>query len=387
MQIAFDAKRAFHNGTGLGHYSRTLIRSLATLYPQHHYWLLNPKPGRHFTDSDPVLHEVRPNQLLHRLLNSAWRSRWCKQWLTQHNINLYHGLSHELPTGIERTGIATVVTMHDLIPERYPRQYAWMDRQIYHYKFLSACQRADRIIAISEQTKADIIQFYSIDEKKIRVCYQSCDSRFYKTTSTEEKDRIRKKYQLPERYFLSVGSVIERKNLLQGCKALKLLQQKLDIPLLVIGGGGSYKRKVQQYVREQGLERQIRFLSDEPALKNDPDFISARDFPALYQQATALLYPSYFEGFGIPVLEGLCSKVAVITSNRSCLPEAGGPGAFYIDPDSAESIATALYTTATDTARVQQQIALGWEHAQKFTPSLTTEAVMNVYRELLPLTD
>jgi glycosyltransferase involved in cell wall biosynthesis len=274
--------------------------------------------------------------------------------------------------------------MHDLIPERYPAQYTWIDRQTYHHKFLSACRRADRIIAISEQTKADILHYYSIDEKKIRVCYQSCDPRFYATVSTEEKDRIRKKYQLPERYFLSVGSVIERKNLLQGCKAINLLQQKLDIPLLVIGGGGAYKRKVQQYVREQGLEKKIRFLSDEPSLKNDPDFISARDFPALYQQATALLYPSYFEGFGIPVLEGLSSKVPVITSDRSCLPEAGGPGAFYIDPDSPESIATALYTTATDKARVQQQIALGWEYAQRFTTSLTTEAVMNVYRELLP---
>lgn len=384
MQIAFDAKRAFHNGTGLGHYSRTLLRSLAALYPQHHYWLLNPKPGRHFTGSEPILQEVRPEQLLHQLMSSVWRSRWCKQWLTRHQIDLYHGLSHELPIGIERTGIATVVTMHDLIPERYPAQYAWMDRQIYHHKFLAACQRADRIIAISEQTKADIIQFYSIDEKKIRVCYQSCDPRFYTTVTPAEKERIRKKYRLPERYFLSVGSVIERKNLLQACKAIKLLQQKLDIPLLVIGGGGAYKRKVQQYVREQKLEKQIRFLSDEPGLKNDVDFVSARDFPALYQQATALVYPSYFEGFGIPVLEGLCSKVPVITSHRSCLPEAGGPGAFYVDPDSAESIAASLYTTATETTRVQQQTAAGWEYAQRFTTAVTTEAVMNVYRELLP---
>lgn len=387
MQIAFDAKRAFHNGTGLGHYSRTLIRSLATRYPQHQYWLLNPKPGRHFACNEAALHEVRPNRSLHQLMSSAWRSRWCKQWLTQQKIDLYHGLSHELPVGIERTGIATVVTIHDLIPERYPGQYTWLDRQIYHYKFLSACQRADRIIAISEQTKADIIQFYSIDENKIRVCYQSCDPRFYTTVSTEEKDRIRKKYQLPERYFLSVGSVIERKNLLQSCKALKLLQPKLDIPLLVIGGGGAYKRKVQRYVREQGLVKQIRFLSDDPALKNDPDFSSARDFPALYQQATALLYPSFFEGFGIPVLEGLCSNVAVITSDRSCLPEAGGPGAFYVDPDSAESIATALYTTATEMTLVQEKIATGWKYAQRFTASLTTEAVMNVYRELIPLAD
>jgi glycosyltransferase involved in cell wall biosynthesis len=383
MQIAFDAKRAFHNGTGLGHYSRTLIRSLATLYPQHHYWLLNPKPGGHFTLQEPSLQEVLPEQLWHQWLSSVWRSRWCTQWLSEHNIDLYHGLSHELPAGIENTGIATVVTMHDLIPERYPAQYAWMDRQIYHHKFLAACKKADRIIAISEQTKSDIIEFYKIDEEKIRVCYQSCDPRFYQAVNNEEKERIRRKYELPERYFLSVGSIIERKNLLQVCKAIKLLEQKLDIPLLVIGSGGAYKRKVQQYIREQRLDDRIHFLSDRLALKNDLGFTRALDFPALYQMATALVYPSYFEGFGIPVLEGLCSKVAVITADRSCLPEAGGPGAFYVDPSSAESIANALYITATDAEKVEQQINEGWNYAQRFTTPITGAAVMNVYRELI----
>lgn len=383
MQIAFDAKRAFHNGTGLGHYSRTLIRSLATLYPQHHYWLLNPTPGGHFTLQEPTLQEVLPHRFMHRWFSSAWRSSWCKQWLTEQKIDLYHGLSHELPAGIENTGIATVVTMHDLIPERYPEQYAWVDRQIYHRKFLSACKRADRIIAISEQTKADIIEFYKIDEKKIRVCYQSCDPRFYQPVSNEEKEKIRKKYRLPERYFLSVGSVIERKNLLQVCKAISLLRDKLDIPLVVIGSGGAYKRKVQRYINQQRLNDKICFLSDRAELKNDIGFTRAHDFPALYQLATALVYPSYFEGFGIPVLEGLCSNVAVVTADRSSLPEAGGPGVFYVDPDSADSIAQALYTTATDAAKVEHQIKLGWNYAQQFTTATTANEVMNVYNELI----
>jgi glycosyltransferase involved in cell wall biosynthesis len=188
---------------------------------------------------------------------------------------------------------------------------------------------------------------------------------------------------LPPRYFLSVGSVIERKNLLQVCKAMVLLKGKLDIPLLVIGSGGAYKRKVQDYIASQGLQTKIIFLSDNKLFSQDPDFISARDFAALYQLSTALLYPSYFEGFGIPVLEGLCSKVAVITSNRSCLPEAGGPGAFYVDPDQAESIASAMYTAATNAEQVRQQTELGWQYAQQFTTAQTARSVLNVYEELL----
>ena len=383
MQIAFDAKRAFHNGTGLGHYSRTLIQSLASQFPEHDYWLLNPHPGRHFTVTDTTLNEVLPENVVHKIFSSLWRSRWCKQWLTDNKIDLYHGLSHEIPFGIHKTGIATVVTMHDLIFERYPAQYGRLDRQIYRQKFRYACKTADRIIAISEQTKADLINFYETDEKKIRVCYQSCHPRFSEKVNDSEKERIRQKYQLPPRYFLSVGSVIERKNLLQVCKAMVLLKGKLDIPLLVIGSGGAYKRKVQDYIASQGLQTKIIFLSDNKLFSQDPDFISARDFAALYQLSTALLYPSYFEGFGIPVLEGLCSKVAVITSNRSCLPEAGGPGAFYVDPDQAESIASSMYTAATNAEQVRQQTELGWQYAQQFTTAQTARSVLNVYEELL----
>lgn len=383
MQIAFDAKRAFHNGTGLGHYSRTLIESLAKHFPEKGYWLLNPQQGSHFSVTGSSLHEVLPELLLHRFMSSLWRSHWCKDWLIKNKIDLYHGLSHELPFGINTTGIASVVTIHDLIPERYPKQYKWVDRQIYHQKFLYACKKADRIIAISEQTKADIIRFYNIDEKKIRVCYQSCDPRFYQPISTEEKAHIQRKYQLPTRYFLSVGSVIERKNLLQVCKALKQLYPRIDIPLLVIGSGGAYKKKVAQYIHAQGLSDRICFLSDDPRFNNDPGFTRAHDFPALYQMATALLYPSYFEGFGIPVLEGLWSKVPVITSDRSCLPEAGGPGAYYVDPDSIDSIAAAMFDAANDNAGAQKKVEQGWEYAQRFTTERTAQKVMNVYNELL----
>ncbi|MFM7645248.1 MAG: glycosyltransferase family 4 protein [Sphingomonadales bacterium] len=383
MQIAFEAKRAFHNGTGLGHYSRTLIESLASHFSQHGYWLLNPKAGNSFSVTGSSLQEVLPDRYLYRSLSGIWRSHWCKEWLKKNKVDLYHGLSHEIPIGMPSTGIASVVTIHDLIPERYPSQYRWIDRQIYDKKFRYACHKADRIIAISEQTKADIIRFYNIDEKKIRVCYQSCDPRFYRPIATAEIDRIRAKYQLPSHYFLSVGSVIERKNLLQICKALRLLKGQIDIPLLVIGNGGAYKRKVLAYIKEQGLGDRIRFLSDDPRLGLDSGFTRAYDFPALYQQATALLYPSYFEGFGIPVLEGLWSKIPVITSERSCLPEAGGPGAYYIDPDSAESIAAAMRSTATDKDGVRQRVQLGWEYAQRFTTEKTAQAVMSVYNELI----
>lgn len=383
MRIAFDAKRAFHNGTGLGHYSRTLLSSLATYFPENQYLLLNPKAGPYFKQAAENLQEVLPNGLFDRLCNGLWRSRLCTRDLKKMKVDLYHGLSHEIPFGMEKTGIPSVVTMHDLIPERYPEQYAALDIKIYHKKFRHACDKTDRIIAISQQTKEDIIHYYHTDPNKIRVCPQSCDPAFANPISQEEKQRIKLKYRLPDQFFLSVGSIIERKNLLQVCKALSLLKSPFDLPLVVIGNGGSYKRKVQAYIREHQLQTKVIFLSEDIRFKNDEGFEKATDFPAIYQQASLLIYPSFFEGFGIPVLEGLWSKLPVITSAVSSLPEAGGKGAYYVNPNKPEEMAMGMQRILEDTLLANTLRAAGWEHAQEFTPAKAAARVMDVYRELI----
>ncbi len=384
MNIGFDAKRAYHNQTGLGHYSRTLIRSLATGFPQHQYFLFNPKPSNlFFFDALQNVQEVQPQTFISKKLSSVWRSNWVKSDLKRLHIDLYHGLSHEIPVDIKRTGIKSVVTMHDLIHERYPEQYKAIDRKIYTKKFRYACEHADRIIAISEQTKSDLIEFYQTPADKIDVCYQSCNPAFGETLSTEFKERIRQHYQLPEHYFLYVGSIIERKNLLNLCKAIQLLGNENTLPLVVIGNGGEYKQKVKDFVILNKLEEKIIFLSDTKTAKFSPRFQSAEDFPAIYQMATAMIYPSVFEGFGIPVLEALWSRIPVITSNVSCLPEAGGEGAFYVDPTSPEEIATQMKRIVSDPTFVAQQVEKGWQHAQRFTNEATAAKVMEVYKQVV----
>jgi glycosyltransferase involved in cell wall biosynthesis len=384
MNIGFDAKRAYHNQTGLGHYSRTLIRSLATSFPQHQYFLFNPKPSTLFQFNDlQNVHEVLPQSFLSRKLSSVWRSNWVKSDLKKLKIDLYHGLSHEIPVNIQQTGIKSVVTIHDLIHERYPEQFKLIDRKIYARKFRYSCRHADKIIAISNQTKQDIIELYQTPAEKIEVCYQSCNPAFGIKVSAEQKQRIKEHYQLPDQYFLYVGSIIERKNLLTICKAMQLLHGEMDIPLVVIGSGGKYKQKVKEYIQLNGLGDRIIFLSDQPVAKFSPTFQSAEDFPAIYQQAMAMIYPSVFEGFGIPVLEALWSRIPVITSNVSCLPEAGGEGAFYVDPSRPEEIAQQMKRILSDPSFVQQQVEKGWQHAQYFSNHNTAARVMKVYEQLV----
>ena len=368
MNIGFDAKRAFHNRTGLGNYSRTLIRLLADQYPEHDYYLYNPKPADLFEIAGKNVHQVLPSNSLHKLFPAAWRSSWVKSDLKKNNIGLYHGLSHEIPVGIDKTGIRSVVTIHDLIPERYPEQYNPVDVKIYHKKFSYACRHADKVIAISEQTKKDILEFYKIPEEKVVVCYQACDPVFMKQVSEEEKKRIKARYELPPEFFLYVGSIIERKNLLNICKALFLLRNELNIPLVVIGEGGKYRELVNDYILQNGLQKKIIFLSDRAGIKNDLEFGTPATLAAIYQSAIAMIYPSFYEGFGLPVAEALCSRLPVITSNVSCLPEAGGDAAFFADPSRADEIAEGMRKIYTDHELVAMMKEKGWRYANRNTP-------------------
>ncbi|MGK2862981.1 MAG: glycosyltransferase family 4 protein [Chitinophagaceae bacterium] len=382
MNIGFDAKRAFHNNTGLGHYSRTLIRLLADYYPEHQYFLFNTKRSSRYKLVGNNLHEITPSGFPDSLLTAAWRTSWIKKDLERNHIDVYHGLSHEVPMGIKKTGIKSVVTIHDLIPERYPEQYNPIDVKIYRKKFLYACREADKIIAISDQTRRDIMEFYGIPGEKIEICYQSCSPVFSEMVDAQEKKRISKKYDLPPEFFLSVGSVVERKNLLNVCKAFFLLRHELDIPLVVIGDGGKYKQQVKDFILQHDLENKIIFLSEQKKAKTDPGFLNTADLAVIYQLAIAMLYPSFFEGFGAPVLEALWSRLPVITSNVSCLPEVAGPGAFYVDPNSATEIADAMRKIYSDPELVASMKEKGMEHTIKFTPAAYAASVMNVYKSL-----
>ena len=382
MNIGFDAKRAYHNGTGLGHYSRTLIRSLAEYFPQNEYFLFNPKPSELFKLNGKNIHEELPSGLLHKTLSSIWRSTWIKNDLEKLDIDIYHGLSNEIPLDIHMTDTRSVVTIHDVIFERFPQQYSKIDVEIYKRKFKYACDHADKVIAISEQTKKDIMEFYKTPGEKISVCYQSCNPAFAETVSERTKQQIKEKYSLPDQYFLYVGSIIERKNLMGICKAIYLLRNELKIPLVVIGDGTKYKQQVKDFIKQIGLEKQIIFLSENPLAKVASSFLKAEDFPAIYQSAIAMIYPSFFEGFGIPVLEALWSCLPVITSNVSCLPEAGGDGAYYVDPNSSEEIAEGMKTIFADGSFTEALKEKGWQHAQNFTQQKCAADVMRVYEEL-----
>ena len=370
LNIGIDAKRIVRNGTGLGSYGRTLVNDLAQ-YPLR-LNLYAPDKGRDDLRTQVEGHDnvsfLFPHSSFHfPLSKSFWRSRGIVADLKRDGIQLYHGLSGELPIGIRRSGIKSVVTIHDLIFLRHPEFYNPIDVQIYKWKFHQTIKEADHIIAISECTKRDILEYGGklVSEDNITLIYQSCAQRFNVSPDS--------KYSAldSQRYVLSVGSIEPRKNTMLALKALHHLPD--DISLVLVGRHTAYTDKLTQYARTNGLEHRLRILHGVPDA----------DLPALYAGAEAFVYPSVYEGFGIPIIEAIRCGLPVVACTGSCLEEAGGPDSLYVDPDDAEGMADAIRRSLKDADGRQERIQRSQDYIKRFDGKDVAGQVYQLYKQLL----
>jgi glycosyltransferase involved in cell wall biosynthesis len=376
ITIGFDAKRAIQNNTGLGNYSRYVIETLSDLYPDNNYVLFAPK-----MKDNPRLKTILDRRNISfvfpagiaGLFSSLWRILLINKNIKEKNIDIFHGLSNELPLGIKGTGVKSIVTVHDLIFLRYPQYYKPIDRLIYRLKFKYACRKADKIIAASQCTKRDVVSFFNIPEKKIDVVYQGCHPNFRRKVSEEKKNEIIKKYNLPEVFLLNVGSIESRKNILVTVKALKNIPE--SVHLVVVGKSTPYQLDVENYARTSGVDSRLHLLNNVPF----------SDLPALYQSASLFIYPSFFEGFGIPVIEALTSDIPVIAASGSCLEESGGPDSVYINPCNEEEWAYKIKEILNNNSLSQKMIEAGKEYVKRFSEENIAKDLMDIYESLTVL--
>ena len=373
--IGFDAKRIVRNGTGLGSYGRTLVNDLAQRQDLA-LRLYAPDKGRDDLRSQIV---ERPNvsfcyphfsSFIH-LPSSWWRMKGVVTDLQRDGVQLYHGLSGELPIGIRKSGIRSVVTIHDLIFLRHPEFYNWVDTKIYAWKFRQTLREADHVIAISECTKRDILYYGDIDDQKISIVYQSFAPRFSVEVSEEQRTQVRSAYQLPQRYILNVGSIEARKNILQAVQALPLLPD--DVALVMVGRHTPYTDQVLQYVREHHLEERVRVLHGVPD----------EHLPMLYALAESFVYPSVYEGFGIPIIEAISCGLPVVACSGSCLEEAGGPDSLYVQPGNVEAMAAAIRLTLVGAEGRELRIENSKKYIRRFSGCNVADQVAEIYSALM----
>lgn len=389
MKIGFDAKRAAQNRTGLGNYSRFVIRILSELFPDKEYHLYTPKPHRlPYLSEIPTLDRLSlhfPPQGMWSRLRSLWRVWGITRDIRHDGINLFHGLSNELPLNIGTPGqrekrqgrgrCKHVVTIHDLIFIHTPQYYHWIDRQIYNFKFRRACRCADRIIAVSEYTKQEIMHYYQVPEEKIDVVYQGCDPVFAKDIAREKLEEVKGKYHLPDKFVLYVGSIEERKNLMLVARAMANVVSKTapDIHVVAVGRRTPYVDRLQSFLKANGIDHLFHFHHQVPY----------DDLPSFYKLAATFAYPSRIEGFGIPLLEAITSGLPAIGSTGSCLEEAGGPDSIYVDPDDGQAMADAIISTCEDESLRQRMIAKGKEYALQFTDERLCRSLMDTYQKVM----
>jgi glycosyltransferase involved in cell wall biosynthesis len=251
--------------------------------------------------------------------------------------------------------------------------YPFIDVLFYRKKSKYACNHADYIIAASEQTKRDIIDFYGIPGEKISVLYPCTHPSFYSKTVADHEEFFK-----PERkYLLSIGAITPRKNLFHTVKAFKHIYQKHDLDLVVIGTavglGRKYLETIKTYIIKHGMDKRVHFLGNVPY----------KYVPGICRNAAALIYPSQFEGFGMPIVEGLFSKIPVITSLGGCFPEAGGEGAIYVNPDNIEEIADWIDKIIQSEELRNKLIDKGLQHAERFRQSRIEADILNFHNNLV----
>ena len=378
MIIGFDAKRIVRNGTGLGSYSRTLVNNLIAQCPEDtELRLYAPDKG-----IDALRNQIKPGvtwcypkrnsslfTLHSSLYKSYWRSHGIVNDLKRDGVEVFHGLSGELPIGLRKAGIKGVVTIHDLIFLRHPEWYNPVDVMFYKWKFHKTLKEATKIIAISECTKRDIIHYGDIDPERIEIIYQSFSPQFKQNsspqnnTASEENSSLFTLNSSLKRYILSVGTVEERKNLGLAVKALDYLPD--NVHLVAVGRQTDYAKSLPKHPR-------LHLMGQLPI----------EELTALYDGAEAFVYPSRYEGFGIPIIEAISRGLPVVACTGSCLEEAGGPDSIYVDPDDAQAMANAIKSVLKGAPDREQRIERSKEYIKRFEGNDVAAQVMQLYQNL-----
>jgi glycosyltransferase involved in cell wall biosynthesis len=366
MRVAIDTRKI--HDFGIGTYIRNLLRQLARIDRDTEYVLLCREPDLGIAAQlGPNFRSVRepsPNYSLREQVHVPWVLR-------RERPDVYHAPHYVLPPAVR---CRSVVTIHDCIHLMFPQYLP--NRAAYAYARASmwaAARRSDRILTVSEASKRDILSLFNIKPEKIVVVYNAIDEHFSAAPSEEHVARIRERYQLDHKFVLYVGNIKPHKNLVRLIEAFSDLRRTHDdLKLLIIGDEISKLPALRRAVHRHKLHKYVRFLG---YLKDDT-------LTVLYRLASVFVFPSLYEGFGLPPLEAMASGTPVVTSNVSSLPEVTGDAAVLVDPYDVDSIGNGIRRILDDPQLAEELRIKGLKRAREFSWERSVEKTQRVYREV-----
>jgi glycosyltransferase involved in cell wall biosynthesis len=373
MKVCIDTSPAVHHRAGLGRYAQELTAALLAADTENQYVAFYHRPKDALID--PPLDQVP--HLTTNLDTKPWRFSALLGQLSHipqdrmfPGIDLFHATDHLLP---RLSRVKSVFTLHDLIFRLYPETHKPLNRWFLTLMMPRFLQAAGAVIAVSEHTKRDAMDFYVIDEAKIHVIYEGVDSRF-RPAPVQAMTRVRQAYNLPERFILSLGTIEPRKNLSSLLEAYRVLRdQGSELGLVIVGKKGWLYEGFFHRLRELGLEDEVLFTG----------FVPDGDLPAICSAAELFVFPSLYEGFGLPVLEAMACGAPVITSNVSSLPEVAGDAALLVDPASVRELTEAMAVVLEDEELRTSLQSKGPRQAAKFSWERAARETLAVYQSVL----
>jgi len=377
MRIGIDCTAAVHQRAGIGRYTRELVGTLARLDRRNQYVLFvagKPVPGSPALGLSQVLENnfrVRSVPLSDRIMAILWHRFRLPLPVEAFigRVDIFHSPDFVLPP----TRARTILTVHDLSFLRVPECFNANLRIYLEEAVPRSVRRADLVLADSKSTKRDLVGLLGANPARVKVVYPGVDERFCPIANGVVLEEVRTRYGLPQRFVLSLGTLQPRKNFSRLIEAYSLLvTHYLSLKLVIVGGKGWFYDEIFAKVRELGLEGRVIF----------PGFIAEEDLPALYSLAELLVFPSLYEGFGLPPLEAMACGVPVVTSNTSSLPEVVGDAGLMVQPTDVEGLAEAMGHALEDRALREKMIERGLRQARKFNWEKSARRLLRIYNAL-----
>jgi glycosyltransferase involved in cell wall biosynthesis len=355
MKIAIDVQTILGQKTGFGFYVNNLTQNLKAIDKKNEYFLLKPK-----TDKDLSA----PQRLL-------WDQIDVPNLARKNHVDILHQPCFSAP--IIHSNMKVVVTIHDLIAILYGQDIPFFSRQFFGRWMPFSYKFADRIIAISNHTKKDIIKFLHVPEEKIKVIYLAAADTFRKKNTKEEIEKIKAKYQTGDKYILHTGTLNPRKNLEFLIKVFhEVIKELPNYNLVIAGKKGWYYEGLFELVSKLNLDKKVIFAG----------YIPDEDAPILYQGSSLFVFPSLYEGFGLPPLEAMSSGVPVVSSNTSSLPEVIGDGGILLSPQDKSAWIKAIKKILKDDNFRKKMSQKAIDQAQSFSWEKCAKETLAVYEGL-----
>lgn len=384
MRVVIDGRSIRPGKTGIGVYAENILLELCHLGRRDEFILLVGHRAEKLKSDN--LKIVRLDVLNRRFVQRLWENAVLPSFLSHVGADVYFSPSYILPLRKPRTvriskplgrkvhgNVKFVATVHDLASFLHPETTTPLMRLRLRLFLPPSLRAADLIITDSIASKSDIVRTFQVPQDKIRVIPLGKSERFVKIRDRSRMNAVRRRYKLPESFILNLGTIEPRKNLEVLFRAYNLLPSAIrrTVKLVVAGGFGWGFEKATSSVRELGIEPDVHFVG----------FVPDDHLPVLYSMATVFVYPSVYEGFGLPPLEAMACGVPVIASNTSSLPEVVGKAGILVDPGAPNELAKVLEQLLRDPSRRKRLARKGLERAKKFTWKSTAEKVLDVLRE------